>query len=231
MNDKLSKLEDSFLNPKKAKNLSYLATSLMGLRMALQMSGLACGRLLELKGAPLSGKLFFGLQAIKDAQNVGKMGWLIDCDNIADPQLLQEFGINMSDLLYSQPNDSEETFELLYKLLEYNVLDIIVVNSILALFSLTYNYQWFRTKLVKLQRLLKQSKTTIIVINPYNNSRYDILSDFASIIISLKRRYSIKIDGNFAGFMIDGSILKNNINLQCNTFKCKYLTNKGIEDI
>lgn len=227
----LSKLEQAAIQRNCGTTRNYLNCSLVGFKMAINAPGWPCGKLFEVKGSPDLAKFYFCLQALKDSDFKGMGCWLIDCDALIDKEGLEQFGINTKDLWFSQPNNSEETFSLLLKVLEYNVIDVIVINSILSLFSLVYDYQWFRKKLNKLNAALKKTKTSVFVINPYDNRRYDLLGEYSTIILNIKRKRSLKIDDKFCGYFIDGVVEKNTFNLKYGSFKCKYLESKGIVDI
>jgi hypothetical protein len=223
----LKNLENQFLN-KKIKNVSKIHCPSF-LQDALNSPYLPCNRLIELKGDVGSGKLPLSITALKEAQTEGILAGILDFDNHIDPLIFKKWSINTDNIIYSNISEPDESFEILFKLLESKKLSLIIVNSLLSLFPLTYDYQWFRTKLNKLQSLLKTSNCCLIILNPYNNSRYDCLNQYSSIVLSIKKRHRIKHKEEILGWNIDGKILKNTYNLQLNPFHCKYLHKYGVE--
>ena len=211
MTDYLKKLEQQALT-KNSKQQTFLDIMPKSFQKASGLSGLPYKRLIQLTGSPYYLLQESGLNLIYEALQHNKTVLLMN----------NEYDINLSkfkNLYYYQAEDPNTNFKILHKLLKSNSLDIILINTIQLLFSLLYNIQWFRTNLNKTIKLLKQSETVLIIINPYNYSRYNILTYYTDLNIYIKKLKNIYKNNQLIGFTTINNITKNNINLKYNIYK------------
>jgi recombination protein RecA len=110
-----------------------ISTGSLGLDIALGIGGLPQGRVIEIYGPESSGKTTLTLEAIASAQREGKTCAFVDAEHALDPQYASRLGVNVSDLLISQPDTGEQALEITDMLVRSNAVDLIVVDSVAAL--------------------------------------------------------------------------------------------------
>jgi recombination protein RecA len=114
-------------------NHPALSTGSIKLNNALGIGGYAIGRIVEIYGPESSGKTTLALHAIAEAQKLGGLCAFIDAEHALDPSYASKVGVNMADLLFSQPDYGEQALEILKILLESRTLKVIVIDSVAAL--------------------------------------------------------------------------------------------------
>lgn len=110
-----------------------VSTGSLGLDVALGIGGLPYGRIVEVYGPESSGKTTLTLQVIGEAQKAGKTCAFIDAEHALDPIYAEKIGVNVDDLLVSQPDTGEQALEIVDMLVRSNAVDVIVVDSVAAL--------------------------------------------------------------------------------------------------
>ncbi len=110
-----------------------VSTGSLGLDVALGIGGLPYGRICEIYGPESSGKTTLTLQVIAEAQKQGKTCAFVDAEHALDPQYAEKLGVNVDDLLVSQPDTGEQALEICDMLVRSNAVDIIIVDSVAAL--------------------------------------------------------------------------------------------------
>lgn len=110
-----------------------VSTGSLGLDVALGIGGLPYGRICEIYGPESSGKTTLTLQVIAEAQKQGKVCAFIDAEHALDPDYAEKLGVNVDDLLMSQPDTGEQALEIADMLVRSNAVDVIVVDSVAAL--------------------------------------------------------------------------------------------------
>lgn len=187
------------------------------------------GHITEIRGKPASGKVFFSLKLLQSAFKDDYKCVIVDSDHTFDVQLLDVYNINKEKVYIANPLDFIQSFELLFNLLERKDLGVfIVINSILSLLPQDKQYEQVMANFDHVVKLLQNSKNTVIVLNPYTETRYNLVNDFANFILYLKKRQQIKKNERILGHFIDCKILKNIINLRLSEFSCKLLYDNGI---
>lgn len=118
---------------KRSKNVSSIPTGAIGLDLALGVGGLPRGRITEIYGPEASGKTTLCLHVIANAQKMGGTAAFIDAEHAVDPQRAEAIGINLDDLLISQPDTGEQALEIAETLIRSGGLDVICIDSVAAL--------------------------------------------------------------------------------------------------
>ena len=113
--------------------LETVSTGSLGLDVALGVGGLPRGRIVEVFGPESSGKTTLALQAIAEAQRAGGTAAFVDAEHALDPSYAEKLGVNIEDLLVSQPDSGEQALEITDMLVRSNAVDIVVIDSVAAL--------------------------------------------------------------------------------------------------
>ena len=116
-----------------AEDIQVVSTGSLGLDVALGVGGLPRGRVVEVYGPESSGKTTLTLQVIAEMQKLGGTAAFIDAEHALDPQYAQKLGVNVADLLISQPDTGEQALEIADMLVRSSAVDVIVIDSVAAL--------------------------------------------------------------------------------------------------
>ena len=121
------------LGDKEVEQIDSIGTGSVGLDLALGIGGIPKGRIVEIYGPESSGKTTFALHAIAEAQKAGGRAAFIDAEHSLDPQYASKLGVNINDLLLSQPDNGEQALEICEALVRSGAISIIVIDSVAAL--------------------------------------------------------------------------------------------------
>jgi len=113
--------------------IETVSTGSLGLDIALGVGGLPRGRVVEIYGPESSGKTTLTLQVIAQCQKAGGTAAFVDAEHALDPNYAQKLGVNLDDLLISQPDTGEQALEIVDMLVRSNAVDVVVVDSVAAL--------------------------------------------------------------------------------------------------
>ncbi len=116
-----------------SKNIDVIPTGALSLDLALGVGGLPRGRVVEVYGQESSGKTTLALHIIANAQKAGGLAAFVDAEHAMDPNYARRVGVNLDDLLVSQPNSGEEALTITEQLVKSGALDVVVVDSVAAL--------------------------------------------------------------------------------------------------
>ncbi len=116
-----------------ARDVDVVSTGSLGLDLALGIGGLPRGRIVEIYGPESSGKTTLTLQAIAEMQKLGGTAAFIDAEHALDPQYAAKLGVQVQDLLISQPDSGEQALEIADMLVRSGSVDIVVIDSVAAL--------------------------------------------------------------------------------------------------
>ena len=140
LNDAIKQIEKQFgkgsvmkLGDRAAVDVAVIPTGSLTLDMALGIGGYPKGRIIEIYGPESSGKTTFALHAIAEAQKAGGRAAFIDAEHALDPQYAAKIGVNIDDLLLSQPDNGEQALEICEALVRSGAISIIVIDSVAAL--------------------------------------------------------------------------------------------------
>ena len=140
LNEALSQIEKQFgkgavmkMGDRENTDIPSVSTGSLGLDIALGIGGLPKGRVIEIFGPESSGKTTLTLQAIAECQKEGGTATFIDAEHALDPSYAEKLGVNVDELLLSQPDTGEQALEITDMLVKSNSVDLIVVDSVAAL--------------------------------------------------------------------------------------------------
>ena len=140
LNEALSQIEKQFgkgavmkMGDRENTDIPSVSTGSLGLDIALGIGGLPKGRVVEIFGPESSGKTTLTLQAIAECQKEGGTAAFIDAEHALDPSYAEKLGVNVDELLLSQPDTGEQALEITDMLVKSNSVDLIVVDSVAAL--------------------------------------------------------------------------------------------------
>jgi len=140
LNETLSQIEKQFgkgtvmkMGEREVIDIPAVSTGSLGLDIALGIGGLPKGRVIEIFGPESSGKTTLTLQAIAECQKAGGTAAFIDAEHALDPSYAQKLGVNVDELLLSQPDTGEQALEVTDMLVKSNSVDLIVIDSVAAL--------------------------------------------------------------------------------------------------
>src|SRR6202522_2739189 len=219
-----------------AADIEVIPTGALGLDLALGVGGLPRGRVVEIFGPESSGKTTLMLHVIANAQKAGGLAAFIDAEHALDPAYAKKLGVNLDDLLVSQPDSGEEALTICETLARSNALDVIVIDSVAALVpkaelegemgmaTMGMQARLMSQALRKLTAILAKSKTTCIFTNqlrekvgvmfgnPETTPGGKALKFYASIRIDIRRRDTLKdAAGNAIGNAVKVKIVKNKV--------------------
>ncbi len=216
--------------------IDVIPTGSLGLDLALGVGGIPRGRVVEIYGPESSGKTTLMLHVIANAQKGGGLAAFIDAEHALDPGYAKKLGVNLDDLLVSQPDSGEEALTICETLARSNALDVIVIDSVAALVpkaelegemgmaTMGMQARLMSQALRKLTALLAKSKTTCIFTNqlrekvgimfgnPETTPGGKALKFYASVRIDIRRKDAIKdAAGNAIGSHVKTKIVKNKV--------------------
>jgi recombination protein RecA len=216
--------------------IDVIPTSSLALDLALGVGGIPRGRVVEIFGPESSGKTTLMLHVIANAQKSGGLAAFIDAEHALDPGYAKKLGVNLDDLLVSQPDSGEEALTICETLARSNALDVIVIDSVAALVpkaelegemgmaTMGMQARLMSQALRKLTALLAKSKTTCIFTNqlrekvgvmfgnPETTPGGKALKFYASVRIDIRRKDILKDSaGNATGNHVKVKIVKNKV--------------------
>jgi recombination protein RecA len=216
--------------------IEVISTSALGLDLALGVGGLPRGRVIEIFGPESSGKTTLMLHVIANAQKGGGLAAFIDAEHALDPGYAKKLGVNLDDLLVSQPDSGEEALTICETLARSNALDVIVIDSVAALVpkaelegemgmaTMGMQARLMSQALRKLTAILNKSKTTCIFTNqlrekvgvmfgnPETTPGGKALKFYASVRLDIRRKDTLKdAAGNAIGNHVKVKVVKNKV--------------------
>ncbi len=218
------------------RKIEVIPTGSLAIDLALGVGGVPRGRVVEIYGPESSGKTTLMLHIIANAQKAGGLAAFIDAEHALDPGYAKKLGVNLDDLLVSQPDSGEEALSICETLARSNALDVIVVDSVAALVpkaelegemgmaTMGMQARLMSQALRKLTALLSKSKTTCIFTNqlrekvgvmfgsPETTPGGKALKFYASVRIDIRRKDAIKdAAGSVLGNHVKVKIVKNKV--------------------
>ena len=218
-----------------AKDIQGVSTGSLGLDIALGVGGLPRGRIIEIYGPESSGKTTLTLSVIAQMQKIGGTAAFIDAEHALDPQYAQKLGVNVQDLLISQPDNGEQGLEIADMLVRSGSVDIVVVDSVAALTpkseiegemgqpQMGLHARLMSQALRKLTANISRSNTTVIFINqirmkigvmfgnPETTTGGNALKFYASVRIDIRRTGAIKKGEEVIGSETRAKVVKNKV--------------------
>jgi len=216
--------------------IQVIPTGALAVDLALGVGGVPRGRVIEIFGPESSGKTTLMLHVIANAQKEGGLAAFIDAEHALDPGYAKKLGVNLDDLLVSQPDSGEEALTICETLARSNALDVIVIDSVAALVpkaelegemgmaTMGMQARLMSQALRKLTAILAKSKTTCIFTNqlrekvgvmfgnPETTPGGKALKFYASVRIDIRRKETLKdAAGNATGNHVKVKIVKNKV--------------------
>jgi len=218
------------------KQIEVIPTGALAVDLALGVGGVPRGRVVEIFGPESSGKTTLMLHVIANAQKNGGLAAFIDAEHALDPAYAKKLGVNLDDLLVSQPDSGEEALTICETLARSNALDVIVVDSVAALVpkaelegdmgmaTMGMQARLMSQALRKLTAILNKSKCTCVFTNqlrekvgvmfgnPETTPGGKALKFYASVRIDIRRKETLKdASGNAMGNHVKVKIVKNKV--------------------
>src|SRR6185437_12263672 len=215
--------------------IETVSTGSLGLDIALGVGGLPRGRVVEIYGPESSGKTTMTLQAIANCQRAGGTAAFVDAEHALDPTYAERLGVNVDDLLVSQPDTGEQALEIADMLVRSGAVDMVVVDSVAALTPkaeiegemgdshVGLHARLMSQALRKLTANIKKSNTMVILINqirmkigvmfgnPETTTGGNALKFYASVRLDVRRIGAIKNGEEVTGNMTRVKVVKNKV--------------------
>ncbi|MBT5220376.1 MAG: recombinase RecA [Woeseia sp.] len=217
------------------KDIESVSTGSIGLDTALGIGGLPRGRVVEIYGPESSGKTTLTLQVIAETQKLGGTAAFVDAEHALDPQYAEKLGVNVDELLVSQPDTGEQALEITDMLVRSGAIDIVVIDSVAALTpkaeiegEMGDSHMGLQARLMsqalrKLTGNIKRSNTMVIFINqirmkigvmfgsPETTTGGNALKFYASVRLDIRRIGAIKKGDEVIGNQTRVKVVKNKV--------------------
>jgi recombination protein RecA len=223
------------LGSREKMEIDTTSTGSLGLDIALGVGGLPRGRIVEIYGPESSGKTTLALHAIAEAQKTGGTAAFVDAEHALDPVYARKLGVNIDELIVSQPDTGEQALEIVDTLVRSNAIDVLVIDSVAALVpraeiegEMGDSHVGLQARLMsqslrKLTGSISRSRCTVIFINqlrmkigvmygnPETTTGGTALKFYASVRLDIRRTGQIKDRDDIVGNATRVKVVKNKV--------------------